>query len=171
MLAWNSDYHFLYIDVNGIGLLPVEAENMGKTVITTELGGGGRVPAFVHQLAWSGLTNVLRHSGVLKGKAETRESLGLPPAIIIDGRDGSNYVNTDEPGFWEAMLEPGDPVKEGQPVGRLWFPATPERSPRVFTSPKDGILVVIRATTPTLTGDSIFVTGQVIEAREILSPE
>ena len=43
MQAWNSDHHFLYIDVNGAGLLPVEAENQGKVVITTELGGGGRV--------------------------------------------------------------------------------------------------------------------------------
>ena len=55
MEAWNSDWHFLYIDVNGTGLLPVEAENQGKVVITTELGGGGRVPAPVHRLAWSGL--------------------------------------------------------------------------------------------------------------------
>jgi len=28
MQAWNSDYHFLYIDVNGNGLLPVEAERL-----------------------------------------------------------------------------------------------------------------------------------------------
>src|SRR5205823_5023398 len=53
MQAWNSDWHFLYVDVNGNGLLPVEAEDQGKVVITTELGGGGRVPAPVHELAWS----------------------------------------------------------------------------------------------------------------------
>ena len=76
MEAWNSDWHFLYIDVNGTGLLPVEAENQGKLVITTELGGGGRVPAPVHRLAWSGLTNVLRHVGVLEGEVQTRASLG-----------------------------------------------------------------------------------------------
>lgn len=168
MLAWNSDFHFLYIDVNGNGLLPVEAEQMGKTVVTTELGGGGRVPAFVHQLAWSGLTNVLRHVGVLGGDVQTRESLGLPPAVILDGRDAENYVNTDEPGFWENMLEPGDPVKRGQPVGRLWFPDRPERGARVFTAPLDGVLAVVRAMTPTLAGDSIFVTGQPIDASALL---
>ncbi len=168
MLAWNSDFHFLYIDVNGSGLLPVEAENMGKTVITTELGGGGRVPAFVHQLAWTGLTNVLRQVGVLAGTVETRASLGLPPAIIIDGRDPENYVNTDEPGFWENLLEPGDQVKTGDPVGRLWFPERPERGPRTFSAPRDGILTVVRAMTPTLAGDSIFVLGQPIEAADLL---
>ena len=67
--------------------LPVEAESQGKIVITTELGGGGRVPAHVNRLAWSGLTNVLRHVGVLEGEVETRESLGLPPAVILDGRN------------------------------------------------------------------------------------
>ena len=111
---------------------------------------------------------MLRHEGVLKGEVQTRESLGLPPAVILDGRNPDNYVNTDEPGFWENMLEPGDSVKKGDPVGRLWFPATPERSPRVFTAPLDGVLTVVRATTPTLTGDSIFVLGQPIEAEEIL---
>ena len=44
MEAWCSDWHYLYIDVNGNGLLPVEAENQGKLVVTTELYGGGRVP-------------------------------------------------------------------------------------------------------------------------------
>ena len=54
-------------------------------MITTELGGVGRVPAPIHRLAWSGLNNVLRHVGVLKGVVLTRAALGLPPAVIIDG--------------------------------------------------------------------------------------
>src|SRR5581483_6773773 len=97
----------LYVDVNGTGLLPVEAERQGKVVITTELGGGGRVPAPVHDLAWSGLTNVLRHVGVLEGEVQTRASLGKPGAVILDGRDTTNYVITEESGLWEGMLEPG----------------------------------------------------------------
>jgi predicted deacylase len=95
---------------------------------------------------------------------QTRESLGLEPAVIIDGRNPENYVNTDEPGFWENLLEPGDGVMAGDPVGRLWFPDQPARSPRVFTAPRDGVLVVARAMTPTLAGDSVFVLGQPIEA-------
>lgn len=39
-LAWNTDFAFLYTDVAGSGLLPVEAERQGKVVITTEMGGG-----------------------------------------------------------------------------------------------------------------------------------
>jgi N-alpha-acetyl-L-2,4-diaminobutyrate deacetylase len=168
MQAWNSDHHFLYIDVNGTGLLPVEAERQGKVVVTTELGGGGRVPAFVHELAWSGLTNVLRHVGVLEGEVQTRESLGRPPAVIIDGRDPANYVIVEEAGLWEGLLEPGATVHAGDPVGRLWFPDTPSRPPEVIRSPLDGMLAVIRAIPPTQPGDSVFTTGQPIEAAALL---
>ena len=168
MQAWNSDHHFLYIDVNGTGLLPVEAENQGKVVITTELGGGGRVPAFVHELAWSGLQNVLRHVGVLAGEVQTRESLGKPPAVIIDGRDPANYVIVEEAGLWEGLLEPGAPVHAGDPVGRLWFPDTPSRPPDVITAPLDGMLAVIRAIPPTQPGDSVFTIGQPIESSALL---
>ena len=167
MQAWNSDYHFLYIDINGTGLLCVEAENQGKLVITTELGGGGRVPAAVHELAWSGLTNVLRHVGALEGEVQTRASLGLAEAVILDGRDPANYVTADEDGIFEGLLEPPAEVKAGDPVGRLWFPDTPGRPPQMLRAPLDGVLAVIRAIPATEAGDGVFTTGQPIAAAEL----
>ena len=168
MQAWNSDWHFLYIDVNGTGLLPVEAEEQGKIVITTELGGGGRVPAPVHALAWSGLLNVLRHVGALAGEVQTRASLGLPDAVILDGRDPANYVVVEEDGIFEGLLEPGDSVRAGDPVARLWFPDRPEREPEVLRAPLDGVLAVIRAIPAMEAGDGAFTLGQPIEADALL---
>jgi N-alpha-acetyl-L-2,4-diaminobutyrate deacetylase len=168
MLAWNSDWHYLYIDVNGHGLLPVEAENQGKTVITTELGGGGRVPAPVHELAWRGLTNVLRHVGVLEGEVQTRAMLGLPPAVILDGRNPENIVVSPEDGLFEALHEPGTTLAAGQPVGRLWFVDRPDRSPEVLKAPLDGVLAVTKAIPVTEQGDCVFVLGQPIEASSLL---
>jgi len=168
MLAWGSDYHFLYIDINGTGLLPVEAEDQGKIVITTELGGGGRVPAFVHELAWSGLTNVLRHVGVLEGEVQTRAGRGLSDAVIIDGRDPANYVITEEAGMFEGLLEPGAAVRAGDPVGRLWFPAQLGRDPEVLRAPLDGIVACVRAIPIAEPGDNVFVLGQPIEADALL---
>ena len=167
MQAWNSDYHFLYIDVNGTGLLCVEAENQGKLVITTELGGGGRVPAVVHELAWSGLTNVLRHVGLLEGEVETRASLGKADAVILDGRDPANYVIAPEDGIFEGLLEPPAPVRAGDPVARLWFPDTPGRPPEVLRAPLDGVLAVIRSIPATEAGDGLFTTGQRIDAAQL----
>jgi N-alpha-acetyl-L-2,4-diaminobutyrate deacetylase len=168
MEAWCSDWHYLYIDVNGTGLLPVEAENQGKLVITIELGGGGRTPAPIHRLAWSGLNNVLRHVGVLKGVVQTRASLGLPPAVIIDGRDPGNIVVSPEDGMFEAMLEPGDPVTAGEPVGRLWFMDRPDRPAELLRSPVDGVVVVTKAIPITEQGDCVFVVGTPVDRVKLL---
>lgn len=164
MQAWNSDFHFLYIDVNGHGLLPVEAEDQGKVVVTTELGGGGRVPAPVHELAWSGLTNVLRHVGALEGGVVRRET----PAVILDGRDPANYVMAEEDGIFEGLIEPGQTVSAGEPVARLWFPDQIDREPTVLEAPLDGVLACIRATPATEAGDGVFTLGQPIEASALL---
>ena len=168
MEAWCSDWHYLYIDVNGTGLLPVEAENQGKLVITTELGGGGRVPAPVHQLAWSGLNNVLRHVGVLRGEVQTRASLGLPPAVILDGRNPETIVVSPEDGMFEGILEPGDPVAAGEPVGRLWFVDRPDRAPELLLAPLDGFVVVTKAIPVTEQGDCVFVVGTPIDRTALL---
>ena len=72
MLAWNTDWHVIYIDIAGTGLLVGEAERQGKTVVSTELGGGGFVDREIHNLGQSGLQNVLRHFGILDGEVATR---------------------------------------------------------------------------------------------------
>jgi predicted deacylase len=139
MEAWCTDYHYLYIDVNGNGLLPVEAENQGKLVITTEL-----------------------------GELQTRASMGLPPAVIIDGRDPGNIVVAPEDGMFEAMLEPGERVAAGQPVGRLWFMDRPDRPAELLRSPVDGIVVVTKAIPITEQGDCVFVVGTPIDRAALL---
>jgi N-alpha-acetyl-L-2,4-diaminobutyrate deacetylase len=160
MLAWNTDWHFLYIDVAGTGLLPVEAERQGKVVVTTELGGGGHVPAAIHRLAERGLANVLRHFGVLEGEAETRASLGLPEATILDGTDPESYLFAPESGLLEILVDPGDAVEAGQPVCRLHFVERPEREPEVVVAPRAGIVACVRAIPMTRQGDNVVVVGQ-----------
>ena len=78
MLAWDTDYHFLYIDVAGSGLLPVEAERQGKIVVTTELGGGGPVTRACTSSPSAGWRTCCATPGVLEGEVETRASLGSP---------------------------------------------------------------------------------------------
>ena len=163
MLAWNTDWHYLYIDVAGTGLLPVEAERQGKTVVTTELGGGGHVTAATHRIARDGLANVLRWAGVLEGELVMRDH-----AVILDGRDPRNYVFAPESGLFEALLDPGDAVSAGQPVGRIHFIERPDREPEVIEAPLGGVLAGIRAISTTNQGDNVVVLGQPIDRRELL---
>jgi N-alpha-acetyl-L-2,4-diaminobutyrate deacetylase len=168
MLAWNSDFHYLYIDIAGHGLLPVEAERQGKVVVTTELGGGGLVTAAVHRLAERGLANVLRHAGILEGEVETRASLGLPEAVILDGRDPRGYVFAPATGILETLVEPGESVTAGQAVGRIHSLEHPERTPETIEAPLDAVVVGIRAISWTEQGDNVFALGEPIEAAALL---
>ena len=167
MRAWNTDYHFIYIDIAGSGLLPTEAESQGKIVITAELGGGGYVSARMHELTQRGLCNVRSHIGVLTGDVESRASLGLPEAIVLDGRTGANYVLAPESGLWETLVDPGDAVVVEQPLGRIHYLERPERSPETVTSPSDGIVVSVRALVATDQGDNVVVVANPLDSVEL----
>src|SRR6185503_15623353 len=97
--------------IAGTGLLVGEAERQGKVVVSTELGGGGHVTAATHRIAQSGLANVLRHVGVLRGEVVTRDR----PGTIVDATDVDNYLLAPESGLWETFVDPGDRVEPGQP--------------------------------------------------------
>jgi N2-acetyl-L-2,4-diaminobutanoate deacetylase len=168
MLAWGSDFHFLYIDIAGHGLLPVEAERQGKIVVTTELGGAGLVTREVHELASNGLANVLRHAGILEGEVVTRASRGLPEAVICDSRDPVNYVWAPTSGILETLVDVGETVTAGQTVGRIHSLEHPERDSEPIDAPLDGVVVGIRAISWTEQGDNTFVFGQPIEAADLL---
>jgi N-alpha-acetyl-L-2,4-diaminobutyrate deacetylase len=165
MQAWNSDYHYLYIDIAGHGLLPVEAERQGKVVITTELGGGGHVAASTHRLAADGLANVLRHAGILEGEVVRRD----PPAVILDGRDPANYVFAPSSGIFETLVDPTDPVTAGQLVARVHSLELPDREPEPVLAPLDGVTACVRAPSRCEQGDNVLVFGQPIEPADLLA--
>lgn len=178
MEAWNSDFHFFYTSEGNY--LPNEAERQGKIVVTTELGGGNRIPVAVQELAWSGLTNVLRHFGVLAGEVVTRASLGLPPATLVDcrfddgrvGNVGSGlFDNIVAPvaGLFEVLLEPGSPVAVGQPVGRIWSPDDPTLPPVDLKSPFTGYLMGLRTLPVVAEGQSLALVGRPIERNALLA--
>lgn len=168
MLAWNTDYHFVYIDIAGGGLLVGEAERQGKIVLGTELGGGGHVTAATHRLAERGLRNFLRHAGVLAGPVETRASLGLPPATILKALDAGDYLLAPENGLFEATADLGETVTPGQTVGRLHFLERPDRPPEPVAAPAAGVLCTIRAIAPTQQGDCVAVIGHPCRREDLL---
>jgi predicted deacylase len=160
MYAWNTDWCAVYIDIAGAGLLVGEAERQGKVVASTELGGGGHVTATVHRLAASGLRNVLRYEGVLAGEAVTRASLGLPEQRLLVATELENYLLAPESGVWETLVDLGDRVEAGDPVGRILFLERPDREPEVVRALTPGIVCTIRAIAPTRQGDCVAVVAR-----------
>ncbi len=166
MFAWNFDYHFIYIDIAGTGLLVGEAERQGKTVGATELG-GGYPTATIHRLARDGLDNVLRHLGVLEGKVVTRDTLGLPPPRILRALDIENYVLSPVTGLWETFVEIGDEVERGQPIGQLHSFERPGQDPEMVRSMRAGRICGLRAIAMTAEGDNLATVGQEISREDL----
>jgi len=169
MLAWNSDFCFLYADIAGTGLLPVEAENQGKIVVTTEMGGGECVPADVHRITQSGLRNVLIHLGALKGREQTRAKLGQPPAILTQALHREDYLLAPESGIFEICLDLGTQVKRGQTVGFIHHLERPDRAPEPLVAQSAGYLITIRAPCLTQQGDCVAVIAQRVSEKEVMA--
>lgn len=164
MLAWGTEFCFIYADIAGSGLLPVEAENQGKTVVTTELGGGECIPASVHRIAQSGLRNVLTHLGVLKGRVIAREK----PPILTQALSREDYILAPESGIFEVAVELGARVKKGQTVGWIHHLERPDRAPEKIVAAGSGHLITMRAPCLTQQGDCVAVIAKQVRQADIL---
>lgn len=161
--AWNSDFAFLYTDIAGTGLLPVEAERQGKIVITTEMGGGESVTPAVHRLTQAGLRNVLVHLGLLAGQKQTRAELGLPPTRWVQALSRDDYRFAPESGIYEQMVDLGAAVAAGQVVGQIHFLERPDREPVPIQAPTAGILLAARAPSLVAQGDCVACIAHDVE--------
>jgi N-alpha-acetyl-L-2,4-diaminobutyrate deacetylase len=164
MLAWGTEFCFIYADIAGSGLLPVEAENQCKTVVTTELGGGECIPASVHRIAQSGLRNVLAHLGVLKGRVTPREK----PPILTQALNREDYILAPESGIFEIALDLGAKVKKGQTVGWIHHLERPDRAPEQILAASSGYLITMRAPCLTQQGDCVAVIAKQVSERDVL---
>jgi predicted deacylase len=165
--AWNSDFCFLYADVAGSGLLPVEAENQGKVVITTEMGGSENATAAVHRLTQSGLRNVLVQTGVLAGELVTRLTLGLPPTRWVQALDWEDYRFAPESGVYENLVPLGEAVAAGQPLGAIHFLERPDREPVDVVAASDGILIATRAPSLVAQGDFVACVAHEVDPHSL----
>jgi len=155
VLAYNTDFAFIYADVAGSGLLPVEAENQGKIVVTTEMGGSENVTARVHQITQDGLRNVLVHFGILRGQKTTREQLGLAPTRWIQALDRDDYRFAPESGLYENVAPLGSEVQAGELLGLIHFLERPDREPVAVVAKSAGVLIGCRASTLVSQGDCV----------------
>ncbi len=165
--AWNTDFCFLYADIAGTGLLPVEAESQGKIVITTEMGGSENVTALVHAETQMGLRNVLMHFGLLPGKAVTRASLGLDPTRWVQALDWEDYRFAPESGVYENLVPLGENVDAGQPVGAIHFLERPDRDPVYVVANSAGVLIATRAPSIVAQGDCVACIAHEVDPRKL----
>lgn len=165
--AWNTDFCFLYADIAGTGLLPVEAEEQGKVVVTTEMGGSENVTAQVHRATQFGLRNVLIHLGLLEGREATRAGLGLPPTHWVQALSWEDYRFAPESGVYENLVPLGESVSPSQAVGQIHFLERPEREPIPVVAHSAGVLIATRAPSLVNQGDCVACIAHDVNPREL----
>lgn len=114
MDAFNAPYSVQLLEIDSVGMYDTAVEDMGKVLVSTELGGGGSATARSIAIAKKGLRNVLIHAGILKGEMQ------IDPTIRLDMPNGDCFVFSENDGLFEPMVDLGEDVREGQTVARIW---------------------------------------------------
>ncbi|MEZ5936380.1 MAG: N(2)-acetyl-L-2,4-diaminobutanoate deacetylase DoeB [Alphaproteobacteria bacterium] len=112
--AFNAPYTMTLLEIDAVGMYDTAVERQGKTFVTTELGGGGTATARSIGIARKGVSNVLKHAGILDGAP----SLG--PSIVLDMPDGDCFVFAEHDGLIEPLVDLGTRVGKGETIARVW---------------------------------------------------
>jgi len=113
MKAFGAPYSVMLLELDNIGMYDTAAEQMGKTFVSTELGGGGGASAYTVSIAKRGARNVLRHAGILKGEVETTGS------VFLDMPDQRCFITSETSGLLEMCADLGANVRAGDLVARI----------------------------------------------------
>lgn len=166
-LAMNTDWMLVYADMGGDGLLPGEVERQGKVMVSSELGGAGMLTTESIDAAYSGIANVARQVGVLRGDVRTREQLDKPPTRIVQAIKLENYVLAPRPGLLEPIAAFGSAVTVGDPLARIYTFDELEREPYVVLAPTPGLVLASRPIPIIAYGDCIALIASEV-SRDVL---
>lgn len=153
MEAFGAPYSMMLLEIDAVGMYDSAAEEMGKTFVSTELGGGGTARAATVAIARRGLSNCLKHAGILAGEPEPAESQRL------DMPDGDCYVISESSGLLELTADLGERVEKGQVIARVHPIERTGVAPEELRAGHSGILAGRHFPGLVGMGDSVAVIG------------
>lgn len=153
MDAFNAPYSLEMLEIDNVGMYDTAVEEMGKVLVTTELGGGGCSTARSNAIAKKGLRNVLIHFGILKGEMQIDES------ITLSMPDDDCFLFSEGDGLYEIMVDLGDSVAKGDLVARVWPVDRTGLAPLEYHARRDGLLVCRHFPGLIKAGDCLAVVG------------
>jgi N2-acetyl-L-2,4-diaminobutanoate deacetylase len=144
------------------GLLPSEAERLGKITVGTELGWGAAAIAEGVRYARQGVLAAAINHGQLQGKIEPidHHKAGTQQKIEIVDRDC--FVAAPFAGHYEPFFDCGVPVTRGQTVGLLHDFDRIDIEPWPVVAEVDGILLVQAWMAEVRRGQQIAIVGRVV---------
>ena len=112
--AFNAPFALQMLEIDSAGMYDDAAEAMGKTFVTTELGGAGTSTPETVAIARKGVRNLLIHAGIMQGEME----MGPSQHLLQDDDDCFHFSPIG--GMIEYTKNLGDPVIKGDVLARIW---------------------------------------------------
>lgn len=153
MKAFNAPYSVELLEIDSAGMYDTAVEEMGKVLVTTELGGGGSSSARSNAIAKKGLRNVLIHAGILKGEMQLDETVNLTMP------DDDCFVFSEGDGLFEIMIDLGAPVAKGDLLARVWPLDRTGQPPVEYRARRAGLVISRHFPGLIKSGDCVAVVG------------
>jgi len=154
--AFGAPVGLVLRELDDVGMLDSAVERLGKIFLSTELGGAGMLTPETVRIADRGVRNLLIHFEVMKGEVEAPPE----PTRLMEVSDAGAYVFANEQALYEPLVDLGEEIAAGQPVGRLHFVENPERDSIDCLAVSAGMLVCRRAQGWAERGDCLAVLAR-----------
>lgn len=152
--AFAAPFSMKMREIDAVGMYDTAAEEMGKVFVTTELGGGGTARAETVRIARSGIANVLRHAGILKG------AVGKTRTRWLDMPSDDCFTFAEDDGLFETMVDLGEEVREGMVIARIHSTGRTGVAPHEVRAKMSGLLVARHFPGLVKAGDCMCVLAQ-----------
>jgi N2-acetyl-L-2,4-diaminobutanoate deacetylase len=153
MKAFNAPYSVQLLEIDSAGMYDSAVEELGKVLVTTELGGGGSSTAQSNAIAKKGLRNVLIHCGIMQGE------LQIAPTVDLSMPDDDCFIFSEGDGLFEAMVDLGETVARGDLLARAWPLDRTGQRPTEYHARRDGLMISRHFPGLIQSGDCIAVVG------------
>jgi predicted deacylase len=138
--AFGAPYNVGFWGVDEGATLTSSVERRGILSLGTELGGWGRVNIEGVRIGHRGLSNTLKHFGLIEGKPETGQRDGSPATRHMMVRDQACYAFAPAEGVFEPRHMVGDSVEEGELAGYLHFVEDIDHAPIEVHYGRSGVI-------------------------------
>jgi len=142
------------------GLLPSEAERLGKITVGTELGWGKAVSSEGVRYGRQGVLAAAIHHGQLEGQIEPIAHHRDQTQRVVELVDQDCFVGAPFAGHYEPLLTCGTTVSQGQIVGWLHDFDHIDDAPWPVRAGVDGVVVAQAWVAPIQRGQHILVVGR-----------
>lgn len=132
--AFGAPFSMKMLEIDAVGMYDTAAEEMGKTFITTELGGAGTATAKSAAIAKRGTANLLKAAGILKGEIDKN------PTQWLDMPGPDCFYFADDGGLIELLADLGDAITRGMVIARVSPIARTGVTPIEVRAKMDGVL-------------------------------